>query len=49
MDYTVLFTPVVTEAETAFADMVPLGLGVFLLFVGLTIAIVVLRKFGVRK
>jgi hypothetical protein len=48
-DFGALLQPAVDNATSAFTAAVPLGITVFGLFVGLAIALFVLRKFGLKR
>jgi len=49
MDYGTLFGGVSTEAIAAITDVIPLGIAVLVSLVGLSLALRVFAKFGVKK
>lgn len=49
MEWDTLLAPVTTGVTSAISDVVPLGVTVLVALAGITIVLLVLRKFGVRR
>lgn len=49
MDFDTLFAPVTTGVTTTITEVLPLGITVLVALAGVSIAIALLRKFGVRR